>query len=95
MTLLQRHMSMRGRGDIAGKAGQLPMRLLEVTHRYGAHLLVDEAHSLSVLGERGCGLAEAEGLLSEVDFIVGTFSKSLGAVGGYCVSTWKASTPFA
>jgi len=60
--------------------------LLAVCRRHGAHILVDEAHSMGVLGERGCGLAEHEGVLDQVDFIVGTFSKSLGAVGGYCVS---------
>ena len=49
-------------------------------------LLVDEAHSFGVLGEHGRGVAEADGVEHEVDFIVGTFSKSLGTVGGYCVS---------
>jgi 8-amino-7-oxononanoate synthase len=52
----------------------------------GASLLVDEAHSLGVLGAHGRGLAEAAGVEQDVDFIVGTFSKSLGSVGGYCVS---------
>ncbi len=42
--------------------------------------------SMGVLGARGCGLAEQEGVLDQVDFVVGTFSKSLGAVGGFCVS---------
>jgi 8-amino-7-oxononanoate synthase len=60
--------------------------IVEVVKRHGAYILVDEAHSMGVLGERGCGLAEQEGLLDQVDFVVGTFSKSLGAVGGYCVS---------
>jgi 8-amino-7-oxononanoate synthase len=53
---------------------------------HGAWLLVDEAHSLGVLGEQGRGLSEESGVESSVDFIVGTFSKSLGATGGFCVS---------
>lgn len=50
------------------------------------YLVVDEAHSLGVLGENGRGLAEAAGVEADVDFVVGTFSKSLGGVGGFCVS---------
>ncbi len=57
-----------------------------VKRRHGAWLLVDEAHSFGVFGPRGLGLSEEAGLLDEVDFIVGTFSKSLGGVGGFCVS---------
>jgi 8-amino-7-oxononanoate synthase len=57
-----------------------------VKEKYGAYLLVDEAHSLGVLGQRGRGLAEEAGVEDRVDFIVGTFSKSLGAIGGFCVS---------
>ena len=58
----------------------------DVKRQTGAYLLVDEAHSLGVLGETGRGLAEAAGVEADVDFIVGTFSKSLGSVGGFCVS---------
>jgi len=58
----------------------------EVKRKYGGMLLVDEAHSLGMLGEHGRGVAEAAGVENDVDFIVGTFSKSLGAIGGYCVS---------
>lgn len=64
-----------------------PLReLVRVKRDWGAYLVVDEAHSLGVLGERGRGLAEAAGVEADVDFIVGTFSKSLGGVGGFCVS---------
>ena len=57
-----------------------------VKRRYGGLLLVDEAHSLGMLGNHGRGVAEEQGVEDDVDFIVGTFSKSLGAIGGYCVS---------
>lgn len=50
------------------------------------YLLSDEAHSLGVLGRYGRGLPEEAGLEDDVDFIVGTFSKSVGTVGGFCVS---------
>ena len=66
-----------------------PLReIVEVKSHYGASLLVDEAHSLGVLGQHGRGLAEAVGVETEVDFITGTFSKSLGSIGGFCVSRW-------
>jgi len=57
-----------------------------VTKKHGAYLLVDEAHSLGVCGEHGRGMVEEDGILDQVDFVVGTFSKTLGAVGGYAVS---------
>lgn len=60
--------------------------IVEVKKKYGATLVVDEAHSLGVLGERGRGLAEEEGVEQEVDCIVGTFSKSLGSTGGFGIS---------
>ena len=64
-----------------------PLReIVEVTRRHGSLLLVDEAHSLGVLGSKGRGLVEEAGVMDDVDFIVGTFSKSLGSVGGYCAS---------
>ena len=60
--------------------------IVRLKERFGASLLVDEAHSLGVYGENGCGVAEEQGVLDKVDFIVGTFSKSLGAMGGFCTS---------
>ena len=60
--------------------------IAKVKREWGAYLVVDEAHSLGVLGETGRGLAEALAVEADVDFIVGTFSKSLGGVGGFCVS---------
>ena len=52
----------------------------------GVYLVVDEAHSLGVLGESGRGKCQADGVEAECDFIVGTFSKSVGTTGGFCVS---------
>ncbi|MCB1883697.1 MAG: aminotransferase class I/II-fold pyridoxal phosphate-dependent enzyme [Geminicoccaceae bacterium] len=52
----------------------------------GSYLLVDEAHSFGVFGEKGRGVAEAEGVEDGVDFVVGTFSKSLAGIGGFAVS---------
>ncbi|MBI2994351.1 MAG: aminotransferase class I/II-fold pyridoxal phosphate-dependent enzyme [Gammaproteobacteria bacterium] len=60
--------------------------IVAATRECGSCLLVDEAHSLGVLGEYGRGLVEEADVLSQVDFILGTFSKSLGSVGGYCAS---------
>ena len=68
-------------GDIA------PLKeIAAVKRELGGYLLVDEAHSMGVLGEHGRGLAELAGVEEDVDFVVGTFSKSLGAIGGFCVS---------
>lgn len=66
---------------------QAPLaEIVNLKKQYGSLLLLDEAHSLGVLGETGQGLAEKAGLNQEVDFITGTFSKSLCGIGGYCVS---------
>ena len=60
--------------------------IVKLKNAYNSILLLDEAHSLGVLGETGQGLVEETGLMDGVDFITGTFSKSLGGIGGYCVS---------
>lgn len=61
--------------------------MVELKKRYGAYLMLDEAHSVGVLGPNGLGLADEHGLLDEVDVLTGTFSKSFGSVGGFCVSS--------
>ncbi|QNM81998.1 aminotransferase class I/II-fold pyridoxal phosphate-dependent enzyme [Sphingomonas sabuli] len=68
-------------GDVA------PLKeMVAVSKANGAMVLVDEAHSMGFIGEHGRGVAEAQGVIDDVDFIVGTFSKSVGTVGGFCVS---------
>lgn len=62
----------------------------EVKEKHNAYLMVDEAHSFGVFGERGLGVAEADGVLDRADFLVGTFSKSLAGIGGFAVSDHPA-----
>ena len=59
--------------------------LVELKNRYNCSLYVDEAHGFGVLGREGLGLAEQESLLTEIDFLFGTFGKALGGVGGFVV----------
>ncbi len=68
-------------GDIA------PLKeMIAVAKKHGAMVLVDEAHSMGFIGPNGRGVAEEQGVIDEVDVIIGTFSKSVGTVGGFCVS---------
>lgn len=68
-------------GDVA------PLKeMIRVSKEAGAMILVDEAHSMGFIGENGRGVAEEQGVMDDVDFIIGTFSKSVGTVGGFCVS---------
>lgn len=65
-------------GDIA----KLP-EIVKLAKKYGARIMVDDAHGLGVLGEHGRGTAEHFGLEDDVDIYMGTFSKSLASLGGY------------
>jgi 8-amino-7-oxononanoate synthase len=68
-------------GDVA------PLKeMIAVCKKHGAMVLVDEAHSMGFIGPNGRGVAEEQGVIDDVDFIIGTFSKSVGTVGGFCVS---------
>ncbi len=68
-------------GDIA------PLReMVAVAKKHGAMILVDEAHGMGFFGANGRGVFEEAGVEADVDFVVGTFSKSVGTVGGFCVS---------
>lgn len=68
-------------GDVA------PLQeIAAVKREYGGYLFLDEAHSMGALGATGRGAAQEAGIEDDVDFFAGTFSKSLGAIGGFCVS---------
>jgi glycine C-acetyltransferase/8-amino-7-oxononanoate synthase len=68
-------------GDIA------PLKeMVAVSKKHGCMILVDEAHGMGFFGEHGRGVFEEAGVADDIDFVVGTFSKSVGTVGGFCVS---------
>jgi len=69
-------------GDIA----KLP-EIVRLAKQYGAGVMVDDAHGLGVIGEGGRGTASYFGLEDEVDIYMGTFSKSLASLGGYCATS--------
>jgi 8-amino-7-oxononanoate synthase len=68
--------------SMEGDLCNLP-EIVELCGRYGARLMVDEAHAVGVLGARGAGTCELYGLEAEVDLRMGTFSKSLASCGGF------------
>ncbi|MBN8709985.1 MAG: hypothetical protein BGO12_12070 [Verrucomicrobia bacterium 61-8] len=73
---------MDGVFSMSGDIADLPPQL-EVAKSYGARVYVDEAHSLGVLGPKGRGVVHHFGLNDDVDIVMGTFSKSLGSMGGF------------
>ncbi len=68
-------------GDIV----KLP-EIVELAKKYNASIMVDDAHSLGVIGKKGSGTASHFGLTDDVDLIMGTFSKSLATIGGFIAS---------
>jgi 8-amino-7-oxononanoate synthase len=68
-------------GDIA----KLP-EIVKLADKYGASVMVDDAHAIGVIGKHGSGTASHFGLTNKVDLIMGTFSKSLAALGGFIAS---------
>lgn len=69
-------------GDIA----DLP-NIVRLAKKYGARVMVDDAHGIGVLGKTGRGTAEHFGLENEVDMIMGTYSKSLASIGGFIAAS--------
>jgi 8-amino-7-oxononanoate synthase len=68
--------------SMEGNIARLP-EIVAICKRYGARFMVDEAHSVGILGETGIGTAELKGVVDDTDLLVGTFSKSFGSIGGY------------
>ena len=76
--------------SMTGDICDLP-RLVEIKKKYGARLMVDDAHCFGVIGKTGAGTAEYFDLIDEVDIIAGTFSKSLASIGGYCACSHQVA----
>lgn len=68
--------------SMEGDVTKLP-EIVELSKKYNASIMVDEAHSLGVFGKTGAGVCEHFGATNDVDLIMGTFSKSLGTIGGF------------
>lgn len=71
--------------SMEGDVAKLP-EIVELSKKYNASIMVDEAHSLGVFGKTGAGICEHFGVSDNVDLIMGTFSKSLGTIGGFIAS---------
>ncbi|MCX7995686.1 MAG: aminotransferase class I/II-fold pyridoxal phosphate-dependent enzyme [candidate division WOR-3 bacterium] len=71
--------------SMEGDVINLP-EVVRLKNKYNARLLVDDAHGIGVMGEKGRGVCEHFNLLNEVDIIMGTFSKSFASLGGFVVS---------
>jgi 8-amino-7-oxononanoate synthase len=73
--------------SMSGDIANLPA-IIEIARKYGARVMVDDAHGVGMVGESGRGTASLYGLENEVDLIMTTFSKSLASLGG-CVAGSK------
>jgi 8-amino-7-oxononanoate synthase len=71
--------------SMEGDFVKLP-EIVQIADEYGANIMVDDAHSLGVIGHNGAGTASHFNLTNEVDLIMGTFSKSLASLGGFIAS---------
>jgi len=86
--------------SMSGDIAKLP-EIVEISKKYGARVMVDDAHGFGTLGKTGKGTADYYGLTKETDIIMGTFSKSLASLGGFmaakaevCEFTRIYSRPF-
>jgi 8-amino-7-oxononanoate synthase len=68
--------------SVSGEIVDLP-NLVELAQKYNARVLIDDAHAVGIIGKGGRGTPSEFGLVSEVDLIMGTFSKTFGSLGGY------------
>ncbi len=71
-------------GDIADLK-----RLVPICKKHNIRIMVDEAHSMGIFGEHGCGVCELLGVGDDVDIIMGTFSKSFASIGGFIAGDFK------
>lgn len=74
--------------SMSGDICKLP-EIVALAQKYGARVMVDDAHGLGVLGNGGRGTADYFGLTDKVDIIMGTFSKSLASIGGFVAADAK------
>ncbi len=74
--------------SMGGDVAKLP-EIVELAHKYGARVMVDDAHGFGILGEGGRGTASYYGIEDKVDIYMGTFSKSLASLGGYVAADAK------
>lgn len=76
--------------SMSGEICNLP-KIVELKHKYGARVMVDDAHGFGVIGKGGRGTGSHFNLENEVDIIMGTFSKSLASLGGYMASSERVA----
>jgi 7-keto-8-aminopelargonate synthetase-like enzyme len=74
--------------SMEGDVANLP-EIVRLAKKYGARIMVDDAHGIGVLGKNGRGTAEHFGLEEDVDLVMGTFSKSFASLGGFVAGTNK------
>ena len=77
--------------SMGGDLANLP-ELVPVCKKYGAKILLDEAHATLIFGKNGSGVAEHFGLEDQIDIAIGTFSKSFGAIGGFAAGSKELIT---